>query len=180
MQNKNTVILERRFVAAGTILIHEGDEAHNAYLLQSGAVSVFTKAGDGKEIELARLGIGEICGEMALFNQKRRSASVRVVEDANVIIISKLSLKEKVEKADPMLRAVIDMLVKRLGAGNMLVTSNNKPPTVQDMIELAGTVYENISGSLTKAEREEFKEEVLPLFDRFVEKAGKYRKDQKV
>ena len=75
---KNTVILERRFVSAGSILISEGDEAHNAYLIQSGSVSVFTKTGEGKEVELARLGVGEICGEMALFNEKRRSASVRV------------------------------------------------------------------------------------------------------
>lgn len=176
---KHTIILERRFVSAGSILINEGDEANCAYLIQSGAVSVFTKTGEGQEVELARLGIGEICGEMALFNQKRRSASVRVVEDANLIIISKQVLQEKLEKTDATIRAVMDMLVKRLGAGNMLVTnSNKKQPNVQDMIDLAGAIYETIveTQSLSEEEQENFKNEVLPLFDRFVQRAEPYIK----
>ncbi|MCB1591694.1 MAG: cyclic nucleotide-binding domain-containing protein [Alphaproteobacteria bacterium] len=175
---KNTVILERRFVSAGSILISEGDEAHNAYLIQSGSVSVFTKTGEGKEVELARLGVGEICGEMALFNEKRRSASVRVTEDANLIIISKAALKEKLENSDPTIKAVVNMLIKRLGAGNMLVTGNNRTPTVEDMIELAGIIYENIAVTLDEDESENFKAEVLPLFDRFVARAESYRKEK--
>lgn len=176
---KNTIILERRFVSAGTVFINEGDEANSAYLIQSGSVSVFTKTGDGKEVELARLGLGEICGEMALFGQKRRTASVKVVEDANLIIISRQILVEKLEKTDSTIRAVMGMLVKRLGAGNMLISSNSeKTPTMQDMIDLAGIIYENIAETLTEGEQEKFKSEVLPLFDRFVERAEAYRKDK--
>ncbi len=163
---KHTIILERRFVSAGAILINEGDEANCAYLIQSGAVSVFTKTGEGQEVELARLGIGEICGEMALFNQKRRTASVRVVEDANLIIISKQVLQEKLEKTDPTIRAVMDMLIKRLGAGNMLVThSNKKQPNVQDMIDTNFKFFKQIND---KPEFAEYLNNLL--FDRYSER----------
>ena len=46
--SKERVILERRFVPKGSIVIHEGDDAYSAYLIQSGTVSVYSKV-DGIE-----------------------------------------------------------------------------------------------------------------------------------
>lgn len=111
------IILERRFVPKGTSIIKEEDDAYSAYLIQSGEVSVFTNK-SGKEIELARLGAGEICGEMALIADDKRSASVRTVEDCNLIVITRSAFEEKLRNSDPTIRAVVNMLIKRIIASN--------------------------------------------------------------
>ncbi len=111
------IILERRFVPKGTAIIKEDDDAYSAYLIQSGEVSVFTNK-DGKEIELARLGAGEICGEMALIADDKRTASVRTVEDCNLIVITRSAFEEKLRNSDPTIRAVVSMLIKRIIASN--------------------------------------------------------------
>tara|TARA_R110001592_G_scaffold79054_2_gene236738 strand:- start:10749 stop:11135 length:387 start_codon:yes stop_codon:yes gene_type:complete len=114
---KDRVILERRYVPKGTVIIREDDEAYSAYLVQSGEVSVFTKR-NGQEIELARLGVGEICGEMALMGDDLRSASVRTVEDCNLIVITRSAFEEKLRNSDTTIQAVMRMLIKRIIMSN--------------------------------------------------------------
>jgi len=70
-----------RAAAAGEAILREGDPGDTAYLILEGEVSVrkFTENG---ELELARLGPGEIFGEMSLVDEKPRSASV-IAESAS-------------------------------------------------------------------------------------------------
>ncbi|MCB1840546.1 MAG: cyclic nucleotide-binding domain-containing protein [Rhodospirillales bacterium] len=173
---KNTIILERRFVPAGTTLMKEGDEANCAYLIQSGLLGVYSEY-QGQTIELARLGVGEICGEMALFNEERRTANVKVLEDCNLIIISRQTLLEKLERSDPTIRAVVDMLIKRLVSGNLVVT--NKKGNVEDLADMANIMYQNVAESLTEKDRVKFKKNVFPLMTEFIEKLESFRKKAK-
>ena len=115
---RDRVILERRFVPKDTMIIREGEEAYSAYLIQSGRVSVFTEEEDGSEIELAKIGVGEICGEMALIDEDPRSASVRTIEDCNLIVITRSAFEEKLKNSDPTIQAVVRMLIKRIIASN--------------------------------------------------------------
>lgn len=64
---------------------------------------------------------------MALFNDDKRTATVKVLEDCNLIVISRQTLKEKLERSDPTIRALVEMLSQRLVSGNLSVT--NKRPT---------------------------------------------------
>ena len=54
---RDSVILERRFIPGGHLLIEEGEVGNCAYLIQSGTVSVYSDDG-GKRVELATLGPG--------------------------------------------------------------------------------------------------------------------------
>lgn len=114
---KDRVILERRFVPKGSVIIKEGEEAYSAYLIQSGKVGVYTEK-DGKQVQLAELGMGEICGEMALIGEDARAANVRTLEDCNLIVITRSAFEEKLRNSDPTIRAVMHMLIKRLKISN--------------------------------------------------------------
>jgi glutamate/tyrosine decarboxylase-like PLP-dependent enzyme len=72
---------------AGQILFAEGDKANNVYLILSGKVKVYKEDVDGNKIEFATLGKGSFFGEMALFDNGIRSASVRSLEDSNFCVI---------------------------------------------------------------------------------------------
>ena len=113
MSKDNRVILERRFVPKGGVFIKQGDEAYSAYLIQSGLVSVYSKV-DDEVLELAQLGAGEICGEMALVSDGCRTASVKAIEDCNLIVITRTAFEEKLRKLDPTIYAIINMLINRL------------------------------------------------------------------
>ncbi|CAO3414947.1 cyclic nucleotide-binding domain-containing protein [Azospirillum doebereinerae] len=61
---------------AGTILMHEGEEAKSLYVLIDGTVRVFRGDPDGAQVEVGFRRAGECFGEMALVDGGTRSASV--------------------------------------------------------------------------------------------------------
>ncbi len=115
---RDRVILERRFVPEGTVIIKEGDEGYSAYLIQSGEVEVYSKNEEGNNISLARLGSGEICGEMALISNGIRTASVRTVQDCNLVVITRAAFEEKLKRSDTTIQAVVHMLIRRIVSSN--------------------------------------------------------------
>jgi CRP/FNR family transcriptional regulator len=64
----------------GQIVFEEGDSGDRCYVVHSGRVKILRRFPDGRRITLARLGPGEVFGELALFNGERRSATVQASE----------------------------------------------------------------------------------------------------
>ncbi len=111
------IILERRFVAKGAIIIKEGDDAYSAYLIQAGKARVY-KTRNSKQYELARLEAGDICGEMALIGGNARSACVEALEDCTLIVLTRMAFEEKLKNSDATIRAVVRMLINRMIISN--------------------------------------------------------------
>lgn len=121
MASHDTIILERRFVPEGTLVMRQGDPGNCAYLIQSGSVVVYAE-GDEKRTQLAKLGPGEIFGEMALVFDETRSASVKAAEDTNLIVLTREAFRQKLNKTDPTIKAIVGMLIKRVTAANKKIT----------------------------------------------------------
>lgn len=68
---------------AGQILFKEGEKSNGMFLVRRGELQVFVTQGT-KEVKLAVVGAGGMIGEMALFDQKPRSASVRANGETEV------------------------------------------------------------------------------------------------
>ena len=66
----------RRGFAPGTTLIDEGSTSTEAYVLLSGYVKVLGNTLDGRAVLLSIRGQGEVVGELAALDRKRRSATV--------------------------------------------------------------------------------------------------------
>jgi CRP/FNR family cyclic AMP-dependent transcriptional regulator len=73
---------------SGQILFKQGDPSNGMYLVRKGLFVIYLQKEDKGEVELARVSAGGIIGEMALFDQKPRSASVRALEDSEASLIS--------------------------------------------------------------------------------------------
>lgn len=167
-RNKESAILERRFVPMGSVIMREGERGNNAFLIQSGHVKVYVEK-EGKAIELARMGVGQIFGEMALVFDEPRTATVEALEDCNLIVISRQTLQQKLDKSDPTVRAIVPMLMKRiLSANNAML---NKRNTVEEMIEIVNTIYENLQSTLGAAHRKTLQNAVLPKLEDFLNAA---------
>ncbi len=124
--SQESIILERRVVPEGALILRQGDEGNCAYLVQSGAVSVYTTSGD-KKIELAVLGPGEIFGEISLIFDEKRTASVKAIEETTLVVMNRDVFKSKLKEVDPIICSVISALTKRLVSGNTLIASIKEP-----------------------------------------------------
>jgi CRP-like cAMP-binding protein len=72
---------------AGDLIIRQGDEGECMYYIAQGTCSVLANR-EGHHVELARLGPGEVFGELAIFDKSPRSATVRAVTDCVVLSVS--------------------------------------------------------------------------------------------
>src|SRR5512133_2218028 len=70
-----------KFIPAGAQLIQEGTLGYATYIVLEGELEV-TKRSGTDQVVLARLGPGELVGEMALMEQSVRTASVRALRDS--------------------------------------------------------------------------------------------------
>ena len=92
-------------------LIWEKTPADKAYLIVDGEVAVRK----GKE-EVARLGPGDVIGEMAIVGHKLRSASVVSLTPVEVIHFTKESLEELLDEVPAFGEALRDTTSDRLGS----------------------------------------------------------------
>lgn len=73
----------------GAIVIHEGDEAGALFVIVSGTVKAYLSDEHGKEVVLSSMGPGEYFGELALFDDTPRSASVATLEPCRLLVLQK-------------------------------------------------------------------------------------------
>jgi CRP-like cAMP-binding protein len=102
----------KRF-AKGTVLFREGDPGREMFVVQAGRVAIAKRVGE-VEMLLATLGQGEFFGEMSILNNKPRSASATVSEDAQLLVIDpptfEAMIRGNAEIAIRMIKKLADRL----------------------------------------------------------------------
>ena len=71
----------------GQIVFREGDASDTCYIVRSGRARAVREHPDGRTITLATFGPGDIFGELAMFEDERRSATVEAVELTSVVAV---------------------------------------------------------------------------------------------
>lgn len=84
-----TVFKEMRAFDESQMIFREGDHGDGAYLVLGGKAKAVISSESGEEIVLGEFGSGEIFGEMALIDNKPRSASVVTVTPCTCSFIKK-------------------------------------------------------------------------------------------
>jgi len=94
-----------------------GDEM---FVIQNGQVRI-TKLVAGEQRPLATLGRGEFVGEMAILNEKPRTATATVVEDAKLLVIGAKTLELMISNNSEIAFRLIRKLARRLDSADELV-----------------------------------------------------------
>ncbi|EDY19674.1 cyclic nucleotide-binding protein [Chthoniobacter flavus Ellin428] len=87
---------ERRLCDGGTVLVESGTRIETLYLVLSGVLSVSVGGAQGREI--ARLGPGQIIGEMSFLEDRPASATVRALEESEVLALPRAVVEAKLEE----------------------------------------------------------------------------------
>lgn len=77
-----------KILKPGEHLFHEGAASDGMYIVRKGEILIYLEKG-GNEIRLAKVNAGAMIGEMALFDNKARSASAKALDNSEVTKINK-------------------------------------------------------------------------------------------
>lgn len=113
----NLVALDRELTHAtylpGESIVREGEVGDRLFVVAKGEV-VVRKKHDSDERELTRLHAGEMFGEMSLFDDLPRSASVIAAGDAEVLALDRDHFNSLVQQRPQILMQICRVLVTRL------------------------------------------------------------------
>ena len=76
-----------RSFQADDVVFREGDLSSTCYVIRAGRACALREHSDGRALTLARFGPGDIFGELAMLDDERRSATVKALDDLEVIAI---------------------------------------------------------------------------------------------
>jgi diguanylate cyclase (GGDEF)-like protein len=97
----------------GKEVVRIGDAGHSLYVVLEGTVVVVYPSRSA-DVELARLGAGEFFGEMAILNEKPRSATVRAVGDVKLLRLEKEDFTRAVADHPQLALAIMASLAGRI------------------------------------------------------------------
>jgi CRP-like cAMP-binding protein len=96
-----------------TMIMSEGMSGQELYIIQKGSVKI-TKIVDNNEVLLAVLKSGDIFGEMALLENKPRSANAVAFEDAYLLAVNKANFERMVSTQPQIVTRLTTLLAERI------------------------------------------------------------------
>jgi CRP/FNR family cyclic AMP-dependent transcriptional regulator len=101
----------------GDTIIRQGDVGDCMYVIQDGAVEV-VRSYNGNAVRLAVLGKGDIFGELSLFANERRSATVLALGEVRVITVDKRIFLQRLQEDLTLAFRIFKTMATRIGEMN--------------------------------------------------------------
>jgi len=121
LQRVAEVAVPRRF-EAGEVVFREGDESSTCYVVRSGHARAIREHTDGRSLTLANFGPGDVFGELAMFDDERRSATVEASEQMEAIAILAADMRRLLREHPDMGVKLLQSLGRRLRETNERLT----------------------------------------------------------
>lgn len=102
----------------GEVVFRKGDASDTCYVVRSGHVRAVREHPDGRTITLATFGPGDIFGELAMFEDERRSATIETLEQATVVAILGPDMRRLMATHPMISMRLVVALGKRLRESN--------------------------------------------------------------
>jgi CRP-like cAMP-binding protein len=110
------VCIPRHF-GSGEVVFHEGDESSTCYIVRTGHARALREH-RGRVLTLANFGPGDIFGELAMFDDERRSATVQAMEPMEAIAIVSSDMRRLMQEHPQITVKLIQALGGRLRETN--------------------------------------------------------------
>jgi CRP/FNR family transcriptional regulator, cyclic AMP receptor protein len=123
-----SILSEEVRLTAGTIIFSEGTSGDFLYIIADGQIGIFqTNPVTGRQVEIARLGKGNILGEMAFLVEQFHSATCKALVDSVCYRISRRAFqemeKENMRLCYKIILAITKVLSYRLKKRNQQLSS---------------------------------------------------------
>ncbi|MEA2287070.1 MAG: family transcriptional regulator, cyclic receptor protein [Solirubrobacteraceae bacterium] len=111
------VAVPRRF-AAQQVIFREGDASDTCYVVRNGHARAVREHPDGRTITLAHFGPGDIFGELAMFDDERRSATVETLDRLESLAVAGSDMRRLLREHPDIAVKLVIALGRRLREAN--------------------------------------------------------------
>jgi CRP-like cAMP-binding protein len=137
-----------RSFGSGEVVFHEGDQSNTCYVVRSGHARAIREHPDGRSLTLAHFGPGDIFGELAMFDDESRSATVEALEPMEAIAILGGDMRR-------LLREYPDIAVKLIVALGRRLRETNERLAQQSFQTVQSRVATVLAKLVAAAEEED-------------------------
>jgi CRP/FNR family transcriptional regulator, cyclic AMP receptor protein len=128
-------LTERQF-KTGEAVFKMGDKGSSMYVVLSGSVQIYLPGeGSGERVVLKDLRTGEYFGELSLFDDKPRSASVEAVIETTLLELTREQLAEHLGRSKTAAIAILSEMAERLRETNALLSQRAATNVVKEIEE---------------------------------------------
>ncbi len=97
----------------GEVIFRQGDTGNCMFVVQKGEVEAIAE-NDGREVRLRVMGPGEFFGEMALFEQATRTATIRAVKPTHVLTIDRKNFLGGIHEDPSLAYRIVETMSHRI------------------------------------------------------------------
>jgi len=128
-------LVERRFLG-GELVFQKGDTGSAMFLVMSGKVEIFLPPEGGADrVDLKEVNEGEHFGELSLFDDKPRSASVEARTDCVLLELSREHFVSDIVQSEAAVLAILSEMAVRLRDTNALLSQRAARDVVKEFVE---------------------------------------------
>jgi CRP/FNR family transcriptional regulator len=109
----------------GQVVFREGDASDTCYVVRHGHARAIREHADGRTITLANFGPGDIFGELAMFEDENRSATIETLDAVEAVAILGADMRRLMREHPGIAVGVVVSLGRRLRAMNERVASQS-------------------------------------------------------
>src|ERR1039457_3151519 len=161
LEQSAELAVPRRF-EPGEVVFREGDASDTCYIVRDGRARAIRTHRDGRTITLARFGPGDIFGELAMFEDELRSATVEAIEPTSVVAVLGPDMRRLMTEHPEISMRLVVALAGRLRETNERL-SRQSIQTVQSRVAV-------VLSALVAQELAEEREQKIPTERRKAER----------
>jgi len=101
-------------LVGGQTLMEQGEPGDSMYLSVSGRLRAYVRQDDGAQRMVREMGRGQVIGEMSLYTEEPRSASVVAIRDSVLVRLDKAHFAELLASSSQVSMALTRQIIRRL------------------------------------------------------------------
>jgi CRP/FNR family transcriptional regulator len=101
-----------RHFARDEVVFHRDDEAGQVFLIVAGTVKVSVPDDSGREVVIALERGGDVFGDLALFDDAKRSATVTAITETSALALGRAEFMDVLEHNPEAMRRMLGLLAK--------------------------------------------------------------------
>lgn len=125
--------LVERQLKAGEMIFDQGDTGTSMYIVAVGQVNIHLPGEASRRVSLKDIARGEYFGELALFDDKPRSASALATTDATLLELSREVLSDYLDHRPRAAMAILRTMAERLRETNSMLSERAAKNVVEEI-----------------------------------------------
>src|SRR5450755_1034766 len=127
-----SAVSERHFFA-GQVIINQGDPGTEMFIVAAGQVNIFLAGEASRRLSLKDIARGEYFGELALFDDKPRSASALATTDVVLLELSRTTLSTYLGGRPRAAMNILQTMAERLRETNAMLSERAAKNSVEEI-----------------------------------------------